>query len=39
MCNQSTGHCFACVEAPTGFFCEKEISSKSQIFGKWCKTY
>lgn len=39
ICNQSTGHCFACVEKHTGFFCEKEISSESQVFGKWCKTY
>lgn len=39
ICNQSTGHCIACVEGRTGFFCEKEVSSESQDFGKWCKTY
>ncbi|XP_065932731.1 receptor-type tyrosine-protein phosphatase epsilon [Magallana gigas] len=33
ICNQSTGHCFDCVDARTGFFCEREISSKSLVFG------
>lgn len=34
ICNQSSGHCVACIGARSGLFCENEIIPESEGLGK-----
>lgn len=38
-CNQSTGHCLACIDAHSGLFCEKINPPESQGLGKCCTNH
>lgn len=39
ICNQSTGHCLACIDAHSGLLCENINSPESHGMGKCCTNH